>query len=149
MTRDKNFKSSKTNVSEVKDVPSQPLNPWPTILLGRVIAGDGSNVAPITVSSSTRIQDAQRLSILGWVASNIEAAVRLLVGHLRISLLLFHVGVVVDEVVPARLLEFGRQEVQSWDFLDQVLAGVASSINQENFVARNSKVGGDRASSCA
>lgn len=88
----------------------------------RAIASESSNVGPIgivrknrdecivscasTKSTAARIQDTQSLSILGRLATNVQATIRLLVCHLRILFLLLEVGVVVDEVVPAGLLEF-------------------------------------------
>lgn len=88
----------------------------------RAIASESSNIGPVgivredrdecivscasTKSTTARIQDTQSLSILGRLATNVQTTIRLLVCHLRIALLLVEVGVVVDEVVPAGLLEF-------------------------------------------
>jgi len=64
----------------------------------RAIASESSNVGPVrivrkdrdecivscasTKSTTARIQDTQSLSILGWLATNVQATIRLLVCHL-------------------------------------------------------------------
>lgn len=79
--------------------------------------------------------------------TNIKAAIRHLVGHLGIALLLLDVRIVVDKVVPAGIFQLGGHEVQSGCLLRPAVTGIATSIDHQTLVAGNGEIGSNRATS--
>jgi hypothetical protein len=96
-----------------------------------------------------RIQHPQRFRLRRRLQPNIQTPVSQAIRHLRIPLLAVQVRVVVDEIVPTRLLQLGRVEVHSWGLLLPHLAGIAAGVDQEDLVAHDGEVGGHGAAAGA
>lgn len=99
--------------------------------------------------TSTRVPDAKGLGTRGRLEANIKAAVCLLISHLGVLLLLLEVGVVVDEIVPSSILKLGGHEMQRRKRFSQTLTRVTAGIDQQDLVASDGEVGGNRTSAWA
>jgi hypothetical protein len=112
-------------------------------------SNEGIVTGASTKSTSTRIKNTQRFRILRRGESDIVATISLLVNHLGVLILLLGVRVMIDEVVPACILELSGHEMQGGNLLNPIIARVAASVDEKNFEARDGEIGGDRATTSA
>lgn len=92
-------------------------------------------------STSTRVQDSQRVRVGGRVGTDVKLARRGLVGHLGILLLTTQVLVVVDEIVPFCSLVLGGLQLQCRGLDYRRIELVISGIEEQDFVTSDCESG--------
>lgn len=114
------------------------------------VYGDESIVGRASAKRScTRVPNTQRLRARWRSMTNVQLASWRPPRHLGVLFLPSFIVVVIDKVVPAHGLVFGRLELQRRDLILSCIPLVVTSVYQENLMPCNSKPCGKRSTTRA